>query len=78
MLYRLPECERVCSGICNEQTFFIIIGRLLYLEAGFVIIHYKPPFLQSKIEPANQHRQATAASQWVKTEHAKILKEVSA
>ena len=23
MLYKLPECERVCSGICSQVTFLI-------------------------------------------------------
>jgi hypothetical protein len=50
----------------------------LYLEAGFIIIHYKPPFLQSKMEQANQQRQAMAASQWVNTEQVRIQKEASA
>ena len=45
MLYRLPESERVCSGICNElnnsfkSDLFVVelISKLWYLfKVGFI------------------------------------------
>lgn len=39
MLYRLPECERVCSGICNGWSGGNIVSPywLLFTVFGIVI-----------------------------------------
>ena len=29
MLYKLPECERVCSGICNEGNSINYINHII-------------------------------------------------
>ena len=42
MLYRLPESERVCSGICNAPTDEQMVGTGLGLKiVKDIIVYYK-------------------------------------
>ena len=41
MLYRLPECERVCSGICTAETIRFIVTVAIVVYKGLKLVVYR-------------------------------------
>ena len=44
MLYRLPECERVCSGICNGYNIGINVNEAAGQSVFHVHMHLIPRY----------------------------------